>query len=445
VLQRARALAVDVSPLRESVAFRALWGGQVVSLVGTHMRLVAVPFQVFAITKSSAAVGLLGLAEVVPLILFSIAGGTLADSIDRRRIMAVAQVLLAADSAVLAALTLAGRPSLPWIYGLVAGAGALAAVDQPARTAMIPSLVSSEQIPAAMALRQVVFQTTHIAGPALGGLLIAALGGVGWLYVIDAATFAAALVTLRWVPPAKPRPSRARPAEPRPQSPRPAEPRAPGAIREGLSYAFRTPLISSILVIDLVAMIFGMPRAVFPALAEETFRAGAFGLGLLYAAPAGGALASALITGWVNRIRRSGIAVLIAVAVWGAAITLAGLSLFSFPLTLAWLAVAGAADVVSAVFRGTMLIEAAPDRLLGRVNALNLMVVAGGPRLGDVEAGVVAELVGAGPSVVIGGLASLLGTAGVAAGFRSLRVYRSKRDGAAGTRPAEDGVPRRLA
>src|SRR5919109_311845 len=421
-MQRARALAVDVSPLRESVAFRALWGGQIVSLVGTHMRLVAVPFQVFAITKSSAAVGLLGLAEVVPLILFSIAGGTLADSIDRRRIMGVAQVLLAADSAVLAALTLAGRPSLPWIYGLVALAGALAAVDQPARTAMIPSLVSSEHIPAAMALRQVVFQTTHIAGPALGGLLIAALGGVGWLYVIDAATFAAALVTLRWVPPAKPRPSRARAAEPR----------APGAIREGLSYAFRTPLISSILVIDLVAMIFGMPRAVFPALAEETFRAGAFGLGLLYAAPAGGALASALITGWVNRIRRNGIAILIAVAIWGAAITLAGLSLFSFPLTLAWLAVAGAADVVSAVFRGTMLIEATPDRLLGRVNALNLMVVAGGPRLGDVEAGVVAELVGAGPSVVIGGLASLLGTAGVAAGFRSLRVYRSKRDGAPG-------------
>jgi MFS family permease len=433
VLQRARALAVDVSPLRESVAFRALWGGQIVSLVGTHMRLVAVPFQVFAITKSSAAVGLLGLAEVVPLILFSIAGGTLADSIDRRRIMGVAQVLLAADSAVLAALTLAGRPSLPWIYGLVALAGALAAVDQPARTAMIPSLVSSEHIPAAMALRQVVFQTTHIAGPALGGLLIAALGGVGWLYVIDAATFAAALVTLRWVPPAKPRPSRARAAEPR----------APGAIREGLSYAFRTPLISSILVIDLVAMIFGMPRAVFPALAEETFRAGAFGLGLLYAAPAGGALASALITGWVNRIRRNGIAILIAVAIWGAAITLAGLSLFSFPLTLAWLAVAGAADVVSAVFRGTMLIEATPDRLLGRVNALNLMVVAGGPRLGDVEAGVVAEVVGAGPSVVIGGLASLLGTAGVAAGFRSLRVYRSKRDGAPGA--AEDGVPRRLA
>ena len=432
-MQRARALAVDVSPLRESVAFRALWGGQIVSLVGTHMRLVAVPFQVFAITKSSAAVGLLGLAEVVPLILFSIAGGTLADSIDRRRIMGVAQVLLAADSAVLAALTLPGRPSLPWIYGLVALAGALAAVDQPARTAMIPSLVSSEHIPAAMALRQVVFQTTHIAGPALGGLLIAALGGVGWLYVIDAATFAAALVTLRWVPPAKPRPSRARAAEPR----------APGAIREGLSYAFRTPLISSILVIDLVAMIFGMPRAVFPALAEETFRAGAFGLGLLYAAPAGGALASALITGWVNRIRRNGIAILIAVAIWGAAITLAGLSLFSFPLTLAWLAVAGAADVVSAVFRGTMLIEATPDRLLGRVNALNLMVVAGGPRLGDVEAGVVAELVGAGPSVVIGGLASLLGTAGVAAGFRSLRVYRSKRDGAPGA--AEDGVPRRLA
>src|SRR5919109_86531 len=137
-MQRARALAVDVSPLRESVAFRALWGGQIVSLVGTHMRLVAVPFQVFAITKSSAAVGLLGLAEVVPLILFSIAGGTLADSIDRRRIMGVAQVLLAADSAVLAALTLAGRPSLPWIYGLVALAGARAGRDQRGALVRVP-------------------------------------------------------------------------------------------------------------------------------------------------------------------------------------------------------------------------------------------------------------------------------------------------------------------
>src|SRR5680860_402699 len=184
------------------------------------------------------------------------------------------------------------------------------------------------------------------------------------------------------------------------------------AIREGLSYARRTPVLMSIFIIDLVAMIFGMPRAVFPALADGTFAVGPFGLGLLYAAPAAGALVGALTTGWVGRIRRQGIAVVVAVAVWGAAIALAGLSLFSLVLTLFFLAIAGAADVVSAVFRGTMLLEATPAKLRGRVNSLNQMVVAGGPRLGDVEAGLVAGAIGPGPSIVVGGAACLIGTGG---------------------------------
>jgi MFS family permease len=412
-LGRARALAVDVSPLRDSVGYRALLFGQIVSLVGTNMRVVAVPFQVFAMTRSSAAVGLIGLAEVVPLIVFSIVGGALVDSVDRRRLMAVTQILLIANSVALAALTLSGNASLPWIYTLVAVGGAVTAIDGPTRSAMVPSLVRSDQISAAVALRQVVYQSTHIAGPALGGLLIAALGDVGLVYVVDACTFLAALVALRWVPSTRPAGAQDAPRV------------SLQAIGEGLAYAFRTPVILSIFVIDLVAMVFGMPRAVFPALAESTFAVGASGLGLLYAAPAAGALTGALTTGWVNRVRRRGLAVVVAVCIWGAAITLAGLSLFSFPLTLFWLAVAGAADVVSAVFRGTMLLEATPDGLLGRVNALNLMVVAGGPRLGDVEAGLVAQVAGAGASVVIGGVACLAGTLIAAASFPALRAYRS--------------------
>lgn len=415
-LRRARALAVDLSPLRESVSYRALWAGQIVSLVGTNMRVVAVAFQVFAITRSTAAVGLVGLAEVVPLIVASVIGGALIDIMDRRKVMAIAHVLMMANSAALALATLLGSPSLALIYLLVAADGATTAIDEPARTAMFPSLLRPEQIPAAMALRQVSFQTTQIAGPALGGLLIATTGNVGWLYGIDTATFLSALLALRWVP--------------RDQA-RSLDEALPqrvtiGAIKEGLSYVTRTPVILSIFAVDLVAMIFGMPRAVFPALSEETFSLGATGLGLLYAAPAVGALLGALLTGWVREVRRRGMAVLIAVTVWAAAITLTGLSLFSFPLTLIWLAVAGGADVVSAVFRGTMLLESTPDALLGRVNALNLMVVAGGPRLGDVEAGLLAEAVGAGPSVVIGGVACLVGTAAVASGFRSLRGYRSR-------------------
>jgi MFS family permease len=378
------------------------------------MRVVAVAFQVFSITGSPAAVGLVGLAEVVPLIIFAVLGGPLIDTADRRRIMLVAQGLLALDSIVLAALTLAGRPSLWQIYALVAVASALTAIDQPARNAMTPRLVRAEQIPAAMALRQVVFQTTQIAGPALGGFLIAALNGVGWLYVIDALTFFAALVALRWVPSARTRPSSS------------DEPRAtPGAIRQGLAFAFRNPVILSIFAIDLVAMIFGMPRAVFPALADETFNVNATGLGLLYAAPSAGALLGALSSGWVRRVQRRGVAVLAAVAAWGTAITLAGLALFSFPLTLFCLAVAGAADVVSAVFRGSMMLDETPDELLGRVTGLNLMVVAGGPRLGDVEAGLVAELIGPESSVVVGGLACLAGTLVVGASSASLRRYRA--------------------
>ena len=194
---RARALAVDISPLRESVPYRALWLGQVVSLLGTQMRYVAVPFQVFQITRSTVAVGLIGLVEVVPLIIFSIAGGALADALDRRKIIAVAQVILLIDSALLAAISWGRDPSLLSIFLLTAVAGAAGAVDRPARAAMVPSLVEPGRLTSAMALRQVVFQVSQIAGPAVGGLLIAVLGEVAWVYAIDAATFLASLLALR--------------------------------------------------------------------------------------------------------------------------------------------------------------------------------------------------------------------------------------------------------
>ena len=423
LLAWARALAVDISPLRDSVAFRALWGGQIISRIGTQMRIVAVPFQVFQITESPAAVGLIGLAEVVPLIVFSIIGGALVDTMDRRKLMFFCELALLLNSAALAVVSLSESPSLVWIYALVAIGGAVTAVDQPARNAMSPTLVRPDQVPAAMALRQVVQQVTHVVGPAVGGLLIAALDSVAALYVIDALTFLASLVTLRWLPVGRPLPSEET-----------SEGRVTlGAIREGLSYAFRTPVLLGIFCVDFVAMVFGMPRAVFPALAETTFDAGAAAVGFLYAAPSAGALVAALTTGWVGRLRRPGRAILISATGWGAAITLAGLSLHSFPLTLFWLAVAGAADVISAVFRATVLVEATPDSLLGRVSALNLMVVSSGPRLGDVEAGLAAELVGVGPSIVLGGAVCFAGTSIVAAGFPSLRSYRARSGARAAT------------
>ncbi|MGH2825492.1 MAG: MFS transporter [Actinomycetota bacterium] len=410
---RARSIAVDLSPLRDSVPFRALWIGQVISLVGTQMRLVAIPFQVYEITGSTVAVGLIGLVEVVPLIIFSVLGGAIADAFDRRKIMAIATFGLMLDSIALAGLSFWGEPSLWTLYGLTALGSALEAIDRPPRTAILPDLVSERHLPAAMALRQVSYQVTHIAGPAVGGLVIAVFGGPGWVHAADALTFVAVLVALRWVPSIPPGTT----IEGR-------ENRVTlRSIAEGMSFTLRSPLIGSIFIIDLIAMIFGMPRAVFPQLAAETFHLGPPGLGLLYAAPSAGALVGALTTGWVSRVRHQGRAVLIAVGVWGLAIALAGLSLFSLLLTLFFLAVAGAADVVSAVFRGTMLLEATPVNLRGRVNALNQMVVSGGPRLGDVEAGLLAGAIGVGSSVVVGGVACLAGTAAVAARFKQMRAY----------------------
>ena len=251
---------------------------------------------------------------------------------------------------------------------------------------------------------------TQIIGPALAGLMLARFE-IGWVYAIDAVTYVAAMIALRWVPST---PITSSGAESPVQS-----------IKEGLRFAVRTPVLLSIFSIDLVAMIFGMPRAVFPELATETFDVGPQGLGILYAAISAGALIGALTTGWVKRVRRQGRAVLLAVAVWGLTITLAGLSLWSFWLTLFFLALAGAADVISAVFRGTMLQERTPDELRGRMSAVQIMVVTGGPRVGDIEAGLVAGAFGAPASVVIGGLACLAGTALIARVFPSLRNYET--------------------
>ena len=409
--RRFAAALVDISPLRESPAYRAMWLGQLISLLGSNMRLVAVAWQVFELTGSTIAVGMVGLVEVVPLITVSIVGGTFIDTSDRKRLIAVCQVALMICSALLAILSLSGTITVFWIYVLTGIASAFNAIDRPARSSILPHVIPEGKLTAAMALRQVLFQTTTIVGPAIGGLLVAAIS-VGWVYLIDAVSFTAALFILRWIPPI-------------PIAGEIKEGRW-SAIKEGLSFATRTPVLLSIFVVDLVAMIFGMPRAVFPALAKDTFHMGAEGVGILYAAPAVGALLGALTTGWVSGIRRQGLAVILAVTAWGAAIALAGLSLFSLVLTVVFLALAGAADVVSAVFRGTILLERTPDALLGRVNALNIMVVTGGPRLGDVEAGLVAGAVGAPASVVIGGLACLVGAGAVAAGFPSLRRYRPK-------------------
>lgn len=374
------------------------------------MRYVAVAYQVFVITDSTVAVGLIGLAEVIPLIIFSILGGAIADRRDRRQLIAWSQVLSLLAAAALAFVSFGDSPSLFWIYGLTGVASAVNGIDRPARSAMVPQLIPPGTLSAAMALRQVVFQITQIIGPALAGLMLAQFD-IGWVYAIDAVTYVAAMIALHWVPST---PITATGDESSTQS-----------IKEGLRFAVRTPVLLSIFSIDLVAMIFGMPRAVFPELATETFKVGPEGLGILYAAISVGALIGALTTGWVKRVRRQGRAVLLAVTIWGLTITLAGLSLWSFWLTLVFLALAGAADVISAVFRGTMLQEVIPDELRGRISAVQIMVVTGGPRVGDIEAGFVAGAFGVPASVVIGGVACLVGTGVIAKAFPQLRNYET--------------------
>jgi len=276
----------------------------------------------------------------------------------------------------------------------------------------VPRLVPRERLPAAIALGQLNFQAAGVVGPAIGGLILATLG-IAACYVFDAVTFAAAIGALLLIAPIPPAHGAVRPSL--------------AAIAEGLRFARRHRAILGTFAVDLNAMIFGMPTALFPILALDVFRVGPAGLGLLVAAPAAGALIGALLTGWVGRVRRTGRAVLWAVAGWGLAITAFGLSTFSFPLALAFLAVAGAADVISAVLRSAIVQLLTPDELRGRVTSIHILVVTGGPRLGDMEASAVASLAGAQFSVVSGGLLCLVGILATIRAFPELAAFDMRR------------------
>jgi MFS family permease len=368
------------------------------------------PTQVFLLTHSTLAVGLIALVQLVGILLFSLGGGAIADTVDRRRLLLITQLGLAGTSLGLALLALTGSPPVPAIYGLAFLAAAIGAVDQPARSSAIPRLVPTERLPAAIALGQLNFQAGSIIGPVFGGVLVATVGAAG-AYLVDVATFGAAIAAVLLIRPIPPIGGLARPTI--------------AAVREGLAFAAGHRVILSTFVVDLDAMIFGMPTSLFPALAIDVFRAGPGGVGFLTAAPAVGAFVAALSSGWVSRVRRPGRATLIAIGLWGVAIVGFGLSTFSFPLALVFLAIAGGADVLSAVFRSTILQVETPDPLRGRVTALHGLVVTSGPRLGDAEAASVAAVVGPQLSVVSGGLLCLGGLVLVARRFRELREYVS--------------------
>ncbi|HEX4829511.1 MAG TPA: MFS transporter [Trebonia sp.] len=400
---------MDLTPVKLSRDFRWLLGGQLVSILGTQLTAVAVPYQVYSLTKSSLDVGLVSLAQLFPLIIGSLLGGSLVDSVDRRKLLMIVETAGAIATAGLAinADTIGGL----WpLFVFPAATAALSGVDSSARNAMVPGLVGLSLVPSANAMFQSLFQMGGIVGPALAGLLLAG-AGVKFVYWLNVASFLVSVLCVLFMSP---------------QPPAAGAVARPGlrSVAEGFRFVGRSQPIQGAYLIDINAMVFGMPRALFPALAATAFGGGATTVGLLYAAPGAGALIGAVTTGWVARIRRQALAVIIAVMVWGAAISLFGLAPWLWA-ALVLLAIAGWADVISAVFRNTIIAFAAPDKLRGRLMGVQIAVVAGGPRLGDLEAGAVAEAFGNTASVVSGGLACIVGALLVARllpGFRNQRV-----------------------
>jgi predicted MFS family arabinose efflux permease len=409
----ARHVLLDTTPLRRSRDYRALLSGLGVSVLGNQLTTVAVPFQVYAITRSSLMVGLVSLAQLFPLIIGSLLGGSLVDAVDRRKLLLIVEGICACCSACLALNADLG-PALWPLFLFPAITASQSGIDSSARNAMLPGLVGMELLPASNAIFQSLFQTGAIVGPAIAGLLLAG-AGVHIIYWLDVASYLIAMAAvLTMSPQPVPAPGTAGASTTRPGL---------RSTLEGLKFVRRSQPLKGAYLIDVNAMVFGMPRALFPALAATVFGGGATTVGLLYAAPGAGALIGALTTGWVSRVRRQGLAVVCAVLVWGLAIAGFGLAHW-LPLALLLLAVAGWADVLSAVFRNTIIQFAGPDGMRGRLMGVQMAVVAGGPRLGDLEAGVVATAFGDTVSVVSGGLACVAGAFLVAwalPGFTRLR------------------------
>jgi MFS family permease len=415
--------------------FRRLAAAYLVSGTGSQMQSVAIHWHVYLLTRSPLALGLVGLARVLPIVAFSLWGGVLADRLDRRKLMLVTQTFLTAIAALLAAATFLGRESLWLLYAATACSAGAGAFDAPARQSLIPRLVPDEDLPGALSVSLSVFQIGLIAGPALAGWIIAGhalvpgaariagaaagtatTGGLAWIYLVNAASFLAVifvLVTMR--------------ISGKPLSSETAASHPIAALREGLRFVFRTPLIVWTMTVDFFATFFAGGMSLLPIFADQVLKVGATGYGFLVSAPAIGALLGSLAISLRPVPPRHGRVFLWAVAAYGVATVVFGLSR-SFPLTLLALAATGTADSVSTVIRQTLRQLITPDALRGRMTSVNMIFFMGGPQLGELEAGYVASLfasaaVGVTVSVVSGGVATVLVAIVVAAGAKALRDY----------------------
>jgi MFS family permease len=405
-------LAPDTSSLRESRDLRLVVLGNVVSSLGSQATLVALPYQLYTQTHSALLVGLLGAAELIPLASMALIGGAIADRMDRRKLLLVDQIGLVASAGGLAVAAFAGHPPVVVLYLLGGALAGFTALQNVARSAMIPNLVSAGALRSALALNYGLLQLTMVVGPGIGGVMIAVFG-LPWTYAADALSCLAMVLAVLAIAPQPPAHVEQHESVRR-------------SIAEGLRYVRANQALMGSFAIDLVAMTFGMPRALFAVLAVSYYHAGATGTGLLYAAVSAGASVAALTTGWLTHARRLGLITIWAVVVWGATIAMVGL-VHSLWLAMPLLALAGAADSVSAVCRSTINQTVTPDHMRGRMSSVFSLVVTSGPRLGDVEAGAVASVLTVGTSVVSGGLACVAGVGLVALAFPQLYSY----DGAA--------------
>ncbi|MEO8899279.1 MAG: MFS transporter [Candidatus Dormibacter sp.] len=399
-------VAVDVSPLRDHRDFRLLFIGQGVSFAGTMITYVAVPYQAFTLTRSSLVVGLVSVAELLPILVMSFVGGALADAIDRRRMVRITEVSLCAVTGALVFNAALPHPQLWVLFVCVGLAAAVDALQRPSLDAIVPRLVPRERLSAAAALEALRGNLGQVLGPPVAGVLIATVG-LPVTYGVDVATFAASLLALtmmRAVPP-----------------PQGAERVSIRSSLVGLRYARRRQDLLGSYVVDMNAMFFGMPMALFPQIA--TTYGGPAVLGLLYTAPSVGSLLASITSGWTRSIRRHGRAIGVAAATWGLAIVGFGLAPALWSALLA-LAIAGAADMISGLFRMTMWNQTIPDEMRGRLAGIEMISYSSGPALGNLESGIVGALAGVRTSVVSGGVLCVIGTAVLCAVLPRFWNYR---------------------
>jgi MFS family permease len=403
-----RKASIDLTPLRRHRDFRLLMAGQTVTFLGSMVTYVALPYQAYELSGSSLVVGLLGLAELVPLLVAAFLGGALADARDRRRMLQLTELAFAVASLVLLANSVLPSPQLWLLFVVSAVMAALDGLQRPSLEALIPRLVDRSEMSAAAAISTFRFTVGMIIGPALGGVLIAVIG-LPATYGVDMATFLVSLAALRLMKAAPP------PVENAEVSLR--------SIREGIHYAVSSQVLMGTYVVDIVAMFFGMPMALFPAFAKEFGGAGV--LGLMYAAPAVGALIATVTSGWTGSVQRHGVAICLAAAGWGGAVLLTGLAP-GLGLVLLGLALAGGADTISGIFRSTVWNQTIPDELRGRLAGIEQVSYSTGPLLGNVESGVAAALIGVRGAIVSGGALCVLGVAVVGLGLPKFWRYDSE-------------------